>query len=155
MWRWYHEPELSHYFRGFLKGASFEECANAPAMIRAHLLVGFPDGPGLLPVGLVSLADMDTVLRVYRLGLLVDPKEQHKGYGKDLLEAGLKWAFYKMNAHKVVFEVMSSDDRILRGIEPAGFVYEGTRRQSVYLDGKLYDEKVYSLLQSEYREKNL
>ena len=150
LYRWYHDQRLHHYFRGFIRGASFEQCAAAPELLRANILIGLEDD---IPVGLVSLADTDVVLRSYKLGLLTDLDHQHKGYGRDLLEGGLKWAFQTMNAHKVTLEILETDSRTIRGGERCGFMPEGKRRSSCYLDGKFYDEVVLSMLQSEYKER--
>lgn len=145
---WYHDSRLERYFRGYTSGASVEQCCNAPYLMKAHILIGLnADGER---VGAVSFADTNRILRIYRFGLLVDPNKQHQGYGKELTEQGLAWAFDTMNAHKVFYEVISDDKRILDGSSHAGFTVEGTLRQSIYLGGRYYDEEVRSILREEY-----
>jgi RimJ/RimL family protein N-acetyltransferase len=148
MWHWYHDPRLSHYFRGFVGGITVQQAANAPALLRAHVLLGVEDRKA---VGQVTLADADTILRIYKLGLMVAPDAGHKGVGKELLAEGIRWGFDTMNAHKIFVEVMAEDTRTRLGVERAGFTLEGFKRQSVYLDGKFSDEVVFSMLQSDYR----
>jgi len=149
-YRWYHDRRLTHYFRGFIHGASVAQCANAPQLIRGHILVGIdPDTQQL--VGAVSLADLDSILRIYKLGLLVDPDWQHLGFGKALLTGGVEWAFNVMNAHKILIEIVAGDSRVIHGAEQAGFQHEGTLRETCYIDGRFHDEVVYGLLQREYR----
>jgi RimJ/RimL family protein N-acetyltransferase len=60
-----------------------------------------------------------------------------------------------MNAHRVVAEVICEDDRTMNGVRKAGFIAEGLSRQTMYLDGKYYDEAVFSMLRPDYeRVKN-
>lgn len=150
--RWYHDPRLSHFYRGFVQGASLRDCTRAAELMRGHVLVGIQDGK---LVGAASLADTDAVLRIFKFGLFVDPDCQHKGIGKLILDGALKWAFDKMNAHKVFFEIMNCDERILKGAKAAGFIHEGTKRSSVFLDGNFYNEEVFSLLNDEYYERTI
>ena len=151
LWNWYHDYRLEHYFRGYIHGASYQQMANAPQLLQSHILLAFNDENDLsAPIGLVSLADTDPVLRIYKLGALIDPKFQNSGLGHRLLMHGLDYAFLKMNAEKVIIEIVSCDDKQTKGALEFGFIFEGTRRQSVYLNGKKYDEKIYSLLREEY-----
>ena len=147
-YRWYHDPRLAAYFRGFTHGASLQQCANAPDYMQAHILVG-EDSDGQL-LGAITFADRDRILRIYKMGLFVDPDQQHQGVGRELLELGLEWAFDRMNAHKVVAEFMARDGRIIKGAKEAGFTEEGVSRQSCFFNGVLHDEVIISILQSEY-----
>lgn len=147
--RWYHDERLSHFYRGFIYGASVSDCEKAPDVMRGHVFVMLKDDEYL---GALTLADIDRVLRVYRLGMLTDPEHQHQGVAKTLLNWGLRWAFDKMNAHKVVVEVMASDERTVQGTRAAGFIQEGLKRKQVYLDGCFHDELLFGMLQEDYRK---
>jgi RimJ/RimL family protein N-acetyltransferase len=153
IFRWYHDPAYSHYFRGFVNGVSIEQCMNAPALLRSNILIAVNEHEKR--VGLVSLADTSNILRIYRLGLIVDKTAQHTGIGKALLERGIEWAFDFMNAHKVVCEILVEDERVIEGAKRAGFIYEGTLRQSQYLNGEFKDEAVYSMLHAEFNKRKL
>lgn len=147
--KWYHDPAYGHYFRGFVHGATLEQCINAPALLRANIRVAVTDKE--TRIGCVSLAETQPILRVYRLGLLVDKDYQHTGVGKRLLEDGVDWAFNTMNAHKVYVEVLAGDTRVLAGAKSFGFKEEGVLRQNQYLDGALHDEVTLGILRSEYK----
>lgn len=153
-YRWYHDKRLAHFYRGFIYGVSLEQCKDAVGLLKGHILMGLHPET-CEPVGAVTLADKDRILRIYKLGLLVDPDHQHQNYGKKLLAYGLEWAFDTMNAHRVVAEVMSDDHRTLNGVVKAGFVLEGASRQTIFMDGKYTDETVLSMLRPDYeRVKN-
>lgn len=134
---------------------SEEEAANAPMILKAHILIGLTEeGEDKLgsniPVGMVSFGDTDSVLRIYKFGLLVDPAFQQLDFGRKLTIQGLDWAFNTMNAHKVFGEILETDKRIVEGSLKAGFSHEGVSRSSIFLRGKFYDEDVISILRSEY-----
>lgn len=145
---WYHDERLAHYFRGYTQGVTLEQCCNAPYLMKANILVGI-DADGNR-VGAVSLADTDRIIRIYRFGLLVDPGFQGFGYGKDLTEGALNWAFGTMNAHKVYGEILEKDSRIIGGSFLAGFEIEGVKKKSVYLNGEYHNEVVISILREDY-----
>ena len=147
--RWYHDERLSAYFRGFVSGISLEQCRQASRFMKAHILVGC-DSETHRPVGATTFADSDLVLRVYKMGMLIDPEHQHKSYGRHLTFQSVTWAFEKMNAHKIFIEMLTSDKRLVGGSEKAGFVFEGTKRQSCYHNGIIQDEHLYSMLRPEY-----
>lgn len=153
IFRWYHDPAYSHYFRGFVTGASIEQCMEAPRFLRSNIHIAVNEHEKR--IGLVSLADTNNVLRIYRLGLIVEKSEQHSGIGKALLEYGVEWAFDTMNAHKVICEILEEDTRIIEGAKRFGFVYEGTLRQSQYLNGEFKSEVVYTMLHSEYNKRKM
>lgn len=161
-WNWYHKQQLARFFRGFVQGVTIKQCAEIPAMMRSHILMGISEGENEEVesaqkivagqfVGAISLADIDPILRIYRLGLLVDPGFQQQNFGRQLLDLGVKWAFNKMNAHKIVAEVLVDDERIIRGAKSHGFISEGINRKSIFLDGKFYDQNILTMLQEDYR----
>lgn len=146
-YRWYHDPRLANYFRGYLHGASVEDCRHAPDMIRGLILVAEDDDNNV--VGAVTFSPTSKVSKNFKFGLLVDPDCQHKGVGKWLTYHGIKWAFDTLNTHRLEAVILSSDERLCRGIELAGFVFEGTSRKSCYINGEYVDEHVYSILKSD------
>lgn len=148
-YRWYHDKRLASYFRGFVSGISIEQCRQAPKFMKAHILVGC-ESDTHRPIGAATYADTDLILRIYRMGLLVDPDYQHKDYGRFITTESIAWAFERMNAHKVVAEMLTHDQRLIAGCEKAGFVLEGTRRSSCYFQGAYHDEHVYSMLREDF-----
>lgn len=150
LYRWYHDKRHENFFRDATYGLSVEQCRQAPHWLRMAILIGLsPDDP-TCRLGMVTFADVNKRIRVYRVGLLVDPEFQHCGVGKDLTAAGLEWAFNTMCAHRVVCEALSQDTRTVQGVRRAGFTHEGTARESVFLRGEFCNEEGFSMLRSEY-----
>lgn len=149
--KWFHDPRLKTFFRNFVNGCSLQQAQNAPAFMRANLLVGcIENEKGIVPVGLASFADTDTILRVYKTGVMIDPEYHHQKLGFKLSQLGLQWAFDTMNAHKVICGFLQRDEHLASSAERFGFLKEGRARKSVYIDGNLEDEIFVSLLQTEF-----
>lgn len=132
------------------------QAAQMPAFLRAHILVGIAEdgepAPAGTPVGMITFADVDPVLRVYRVGLLVDSAHQNGGFALKLGQKGMEWVFNTMNAHRLYAECVSTDERLLKGLRAFGMKDEGVERQSCFLDGKYHDEVILAMLQSDWRE---
>lgn len=148
--RWFHDPRLRNFFRGFTRGCSKLDATNAEAFMHAHLLLAFDDIV-TEPVGLVSLADKNPILRIYKLGLLVTPEQQSKKYAIPIFQEGLKWAFNRMSAHKVKMEVLASDTRLSNYLDE-NYALEGEFEAEAFIDGKFHNERSYGILQRHYRE---
>jgi len=103
------------------------------------------------PVGAVTLAPIDRVLPIYNVGGLIDPDFRGRGYMVELAKQGIDWAFNKLNAHKLVIKCLPDNTKMLKDAEDYGFILEGISRRSCFLDGRVMDEVVYSLLKSEYK----
>lgn len=148
VYRWYHDPAYAHFFRGFVRGVSLDECRRAPDILKANILIAVDAND--MRVGMVTFAETSNISRILKFGLLVDAQCQHMSIGKWLTAAALEWAFDKMNAHRVFAEVLECDTRILNGAAKAGFLIEGRLRESQYINGKFLDEIVIAILHDEY-----
>jgi RimJ/RimL family protein N-acetyltransferase len=143
---WYHDPELQAFFRGFIYGASRAECVNAPDIIKGYILMGLFENE--VPFGCFTMCPTDTVMKNYNVGMLVSPHFGGLGCAHALGEAGVEWAFDRLGAQKITAKVV--DPRFDKHLTDRGLVLEGVSRQSCFFNGKIYDEKVYSLLRTEY-----
>jgi RimJ/RimL family protein N-acetyltransferase len=83
-----------------------------------------------------------------------EPDFRGKGYGSDALRLVLGYAFRELNLHRVGLIVISYNARAIRAYEKAGFVREGVRRESVFREGKRYDEIFMGILRTEWEQRN-
>jgi len=65
----------------------------------------------------------------------------------------LDWAFRVAGVHAVRLGVYSYNVRAIRLYERLGFVKEGAKRESVYLDRQWFAFLLYSMLESEWAAK--
>ena len=68
------------------------------------------------------------------------------GYGTEATELMLEHAFQRLGLHRVALTVFAFNERAIRAYRKAGFVLEGRARQSIWRDGRYWDELQMSML---------
>ena len=76
--------------------------------------------------------------------------EWDKGYGTDALRAMCDFGFGQLRLERIELDVYEPNKRAQRSYEKAGFVTEGTLRNSHFSDGKHHDVLRMSLLREEW-----
>jgi RimJ/RimL family protein N-acetyltransferase len=106
-------------------------------------------------IGEVVLNDYDSDNECcnFRISLL-GPSVYGKGYGTAATELMLGYAFGDLGLHRVELEVYSFNPRAARAYEKAGFVAEGTRRESLHWEGQWYDTVIMGAISSEWLERS-
>lgn len=101
--------------------------------------------------GEVVLNDLDTDNQScnFRIYLFSSP-DRNRGLGTEATRLILAHAFETVGLHRVDLEVYDFNPRARRVYEKVGFVYEGTRRQSLLWDGEWADAHVMSILADEW-----
>ena len=102
-------------------------------------------------IGNVGLHRVDWKNRTAVLGIVLGEKTLwEQGYGTDATRTMLRFAFRELNLHRVELEVFEFNPRAARCYEKAGFQHEGTRRQSLFRDGRYHDAHLMAVLQEEF-----
>jgi len=78
-----------------------------------------------------------------------------KGYGTEVGHLLLDYAFEKLRFHKISIVVVGSNKRALKFWESLGFKKEGIKRDDYYYDDQFSDGIMMSILEDEYREKEI
>jgi RimJ/RimL family protein N-acetyltransferase len=73
-----------------------------------------------------------------------------RGYGSDAMRVIVDYGFREMGLHRIQLDVAPFNPAGIRAYEKAGFVEEGRRRESVWHDGRWYDEVMMSILDREW-----
>jgi RimJ/RimL family protein N-acetyltransferase len=73
-----------------------------------------------------------------------------KGYGTDVMNVLLRFAFTEINLKRVTLTVFEYNPRAIRSYEKAGFRHEGRKRQSLNREGKRWDELSMGILREEW-----
>lgn len=76
------------------------------------------------------------------------------GYGKEVVGAAVKFAFSKMQLHRLELEILPNNRASIGLAKSLGFQYEGIRRGAVYLNQKWLDHSIYALLAEDLGIKN-
>ena len=103
-------------------------------------------------IGATSLRAIDWVVRQARFGMMIgDAASRGRGYGREILDQVLDFAFRDINLERVYLEVAAFNVPAIRLYRSAGFVQEGTLRAHAFRLGKPCDMLVFGLLRTEWR----
>ncbi|HEX7125854.1 MAG TPA: GNAT family N-acetyltransferase [Thermodesulfobacteriota bacterium] len=108
--------------------------------------------PGLRPIGLTGLHDVDQANRRADFGILIGEKASWgKGYGTEATRLVLEYAFVALGLHNVMLRVYAFNERGIRAYERAGFRVIGRRRECKRLGSHLYDEIYMDCVATEFQ----
>ena len=77
-----------------------------------------------------------------------------KGYGTDVMNVLLRFAFTEINLKRVTLTVFEYNPRAVRSYEKAGFRHEGRLRDLLYREGRRWDNLFMGILREEWLELN-
>ena len=73
------------------------------------------------------------------------------GYGTEATRLMLDHAFGTLSLHRIALFVFEFNERAIRAYQRCGFVIEGRSRESIWRDGRWWDELAMSVLESDWR----
>ena len=89
------------------------------------------------------------------VGLSIGERENWgKGYGTDMLNLLLRYAFTEVNLRRVTLTVFEYNPRAIRTYEKAGFRHEGRVRKALHKEGARWDILFMGILREEWLEQN-
>lgn len=102
------------------------------------------------PVGSVYYRDIDPRHECAEYGIFIgDDSCRGMGIGTETAKLFTDFALDVLHIHRVFLKVLGGNEKARRSYEKAGFVYEGTMRDMVKLDGKFHDVVYMSKLNEE------
>ena len=105
---------------------------------------------------LIGYVELDGILWPHRVsGISIaigEAKQWGKGYGSEVMQLVLQFAFDELNLHRIQLTVFSYNERAIALYEKLGFQREGVHREHLQRDGKRYDMYLYGLLRSEWEK---
>lgn len=153
--RWFNDPEVRQYLLMYepMSKAKEERWFEAQLESRDGFLFAIEAliEDEWMHIGNVGLHKVDWKNRTAVLGIVLGEKTHWgQGYGTDATRTMLRFAFRELNLHRVELEVFEFNPRAARCYEKAGFQREGTRRQSLFRDGRYHDAHLMAILQEEF-----
>lgn len=107
-------------------------------------------------LGLVSLSNIDYFNQSAELNIIIDCKEkQENNVEAYAISEMLKYAFYNMDLQRVEIILNENDVKSKKINEKYGFVYEGCKRKSIYVNGTFENLYIYAILKQEYLVDNI
>lgn len=129
-------PQWKDTFRGWLNNARF------------HAIVVLKDTDEF--VGYLTLRDEQPKNRDGDLGIMLVRKHWGKGYGTEVMQFVVDYAFRPLNLHRVSLGVFAVNERGMNLYKKVGFVEEGRIRKSQWIDGAWHDCILMGILQDEW-----
>ena len=83
-----------------------------------------------------------------------EPEYWSKGYGTDMMNVLLRFAFTELNLRRVSLGVFEYNPRAIRSYEKAGFRHEGRLRSLLNREGRRWDNLFMGILREEWLELN-
>ena len=106
-------------------------------------------------IGELALDVVDWSGRDAFIGLGIGEIEYwNKGYGTDVMNVLLRYAFAEVNLRRVTLNVFEYNPRAIRSYEKAGFRHEGRLRKVLNKEGKRWDMLYMGILREEWLEHN-
>jgi RimJ/RimL family protein N-acetyltransferase len=75
------------------------------------------------------------------------------GFGTEATQLMLDHAFGTLGLHRIALYVFEFNERAIRAYQRCGFVVEGRSRESIWRDGRWWDEMAMSVLESDWRKR--
>lgn len=162
LYKWMNDPELAYYddddpepYEGpnwkrmdkVMKRFTESTFENDKDII--HLAIHKIDNNKL--IGYTMIAMIDKYHKKCHLGLSIgDKTEWGKGYGTEIVNAMVNFAFENLKMNRVGAEIYSHNQASIKLFKKCGFKHEGTIRQSVLKKGKYSDELIFGILKEEF-----
>ena len=139
---WFEEP---HYSKA-LMDESFEKQKNDPH-IRSFILTN-----GEESLGLVQFLDIHYVHRKAEFAIMMDPKQQGKGYAKIATRLAMDYAFKTLNLHKLYLYVDEINEKAIHIYEKCGYQTVATLPEEFFVDGTYHNVIVMNLFKRDYEK---
>ncbi|MCB8985672.1 MAG: GNAT family N-acetyltransferase [Ardenticatenaceae bacterium] len=101
-------------------------------------------------VGGINLNGIDQKNGTFSIGSRIYRAFRGQGYGTEAKIILLRYAFHELRLHKYNIRCLETNEAMIRHAERIGCQAEGRIRQSVYTNGRYYDELLFGLTSEEF-----
>ena len=154
LWRWHNDPEVMRWMHAPYPTSLDEvgkQLTARAANTHASLTLMIEDEQGVT-VGIVALRGAEPESGSAELDIYLGEKGSWgRGLATDAMRTVCRYAFDRMNLHRVELCVAEGNPAARHLYEKIGFVTEGRKRQVYYRGGAWCDEWLMSLLRGELR----
>jgi ribosomal-protein-alanine N-acetyltransferase len=150
---WLNDPEVTRFLRAYrpMTLAAEEEFLRRVAESDKDVALGIMTRAAEQFIGVAGLHDVDVRNRHAQFGVTLGDKDSWgKGYGTEVTQLVVRYAFETLNLNRVWLHVYEYNPRALRVYEKVGFRTEGRLRQDTFRDGRYWDTFVMAVLRDEW-----
>jgi RimJ/RimL family protein N-acetyltransferase len=106
-------------------------------------------------IGITALSGVQPFAHYAEFGINIGHADYRgQGYGTEVSEVMLHYAFMELNLNRVWLSVFSYNARALKLYDKLGFTREVVKREALYRDGAYHDEIIMGLLRAEWEARH-
>lgn len=103
----------------------------------------------LVRIGWIALnANGNAANRKCNLGMVLHKDYQGKGYGTEAVKHAIRYAFVSANQRRIELDAFLWNEPAIKAYTKCGFTIEGVKKESVWFQGRFYDEGIMSATSS-------
>ena len=153
--KWYSDPEiarLARYQEAPMRAEEIERffAARVVGPDALAMAIHERDTDRLVGTCAFSQLDGDNGSALYHI-TIGEKDAWGRGYGTEATRLMLDHAFGQLGLHRIALFVFEFNERAIRTYRRCGFVVEGRARESIFRDGRWWDELAMSVLESDWR----
>ncbi len=155
--RWYADPDvarLTRYQEGIMPAAEIDRFFQARVVgpDSMALAIHLRESDRLIGTCAFSQLDGDNGSTLFHI-TIGEKDVWGRGCGTEATILMIEHAFERLGLHRVALSVFAFNERAIRAYRKAGFVLEGRSRQSIWRDGRYWDELQMSILDSDWAQR--
>jgi len=153
--RWYADPEiarLARYQEAPMRADEIDRFFAARVLGTEALAMAVHEKPSGRLIGTCAFSQLDADNGSALFHITIGEKDAWgHGYGTEATWLMLRHAFEALGLHRIALYVFEFNERAIRAYERCGFVIEGRARESIWRDGRWWDELAMSVLETDWR----
>jgi RimJ/RimL family protein N-acetyltransferase len=157
--RWYADPEiarLARYQEAPMRPDEVERFFTARVVGTDALAMAIHERSTGRLIGTCAFSQLDGENGSALYHITIGEKDAWgHGYGTEATQLMLDHAFGNLGLHRIALYVFEFNERAIRAYRRCGFVVEGRSRESIWRDGRWWDELVMSVLESDWRRRRV
>ena len=155
--RWYSDPEvarLARYQDGPMRPDEIDRFFQLRALGSESLTMAIHEASRDRLVGSCAFSAVDGENGSAMYHITIGEKDiWGHGLGTEATQLMLDHAFGTLGLHRIALTVFEFNERAIRAYVRCGFIIEGRARESIWRDGRWWDELAMSVLSSEWHER--
>jgi RimJ/RimL family protein N-acetyltransferase len=156
--RWYSDPEvarLARYQDAPMRSDEIDRFFQLRALGHESLTMAIHERASDRLIGSCAFSQVDGENGSAMFHITIGEKDVWgRGHGTEATRLMLDHAFGTLGLHRVALTVFEFNQRAIRAYRSCGFVVEGRARESIWRDGRWWDELAMSVLASEWHERH-
>lgn len=109
-------------------------------------------GPEVIGIAFLHSFEPNDKRARYAVGIY-NKDNWNKGYGQEITQTILKYAFFDLKLHKIDLRVLAYNKLAIASYEKSGFIQEGTLRENAFINNEWHDDIIMGILNHEFNNK--